>query len=236
MNEYFKTLSPNWNIPNVKAFTILAFSKRNNPVTFAKDSPDSKFCKQQLEEIIKPDYPIVWLKQIHSNRVIELPISDTYEADGTFTTKKRVVCAIISADCLPIVFSSYDGRSVGIVHAGWKGLAKNIISNIVNMFGTKSDKIIVWIGPGISQASYSVEPEIREEFIKLLPIYKNAFSLEDNGKYLMDLYNIARIQLELLGIKSKNIYGAKWDTFSDYRFHSARKIILALVEWQQLFG
>jgi polyphenol oxidase len=223
-NINFKILAPNWSIPNVNAFTVLAYSENDIPVSFSNDSPISNECKEQLESYIKPNYPIFWLKQIHSNRVVELPgIIDSSEADGSFTTQKGIVCSVITADCLPIVFSTYNGTMVGIIHAGRKGLANDIISAIVNKFISPRDEIIVWIGPGISQESYLVSCEIREEFIELQPIYKTAFIKVKNGKYRMNLYKIAKIQLEILGIKRENIYGAEWNTFSDPQFHSARR-------------
>lgn len=225
ISEVFNVLTPKWNISRIEAFTILSFSKDGSYVTFDSKSLVSKKCKRQIEEIIKPDYSIVWLKQIHGNRVIELPNSkQQIEADGSFTSQKGVVCSVITADCLPIVFSTYDGTMVGIVHAGRRGLASNIISSLVNKFMVKKEEILVWIGPGISQENYSVEPEIRQEFIELSPIYNTAFIKEENsGKYLMSLYKIAKIQLEVLEIEDENIFGAEFDTFSNPQFHSARR-------------
>jgi YfiH family protein len=223
MNDFFKFLSPRWDVPKVKAFTILAHSQDNAEVTFSDKSSKGKLFRVQLEKIIKPKHPIFWMHQIHSGIVIELPNSKILEADGSYTSQSGVVCSVITADCLPIVFAKNDGTTVGVVHAGRKGLRKNIISNLVHKFKGKGTDISAWIGPGISQENYPVPNEVREEFIKLSNAYSVAFNKTTNENYYMNLNMIAIIQMELYGIRRNNIYGAEWDTFSDTKFHSFRR-------------
>lgn len=218
----FRLLKPDWNIPNVKAFTVLALSTNSSFVDFNINNLNGQYFRQKLEEYINPKYPINWLKQVHGNSIIELPDKKIQEADGSFTTQKGVVCEVVTADCLPIVFANFSGSIVGIVHAGRRGLHKNIISNLVDKLNVPIDEIIVWIGPGISQKNYLVSEDIRQDFIKSSIEFDIAFKFESN-KYLMDLHKIAKMQLLCLGILNKNIYGAEWDTFSSNLMHSARR-------------
>lgn len=233
MNCAFNTLSPDWNIPNVKAYTILSTDSDFNAVTFSRDSLSGTICREKLEQFIKPASPVLWLRQVHGNRIVELPMPggagcvnadlEEIEADGSFTLQKNVVCAILTADCLPIVFAGQAGSKVGVAHAGRKGLQNGIISDMFRKLETSADEIYVWIGPGIAAESYPISREIREEVLLLSPAYKSVFTKLDEGQYLMDLYKVAKMQLEWLGIPKDHISGAAWNTFPDRRFHSARR-------------
>ncbi|MDD4922323.1 MAG: peptidoglycan editing factor PgeF [Bacteroidales bacterium] len=230
----FTTLSPSWSIPNVKAYTILAFSSDSSPVSFGYDNPLVADCRKKIEQLIKPAYPMLWLKQVHGNRVLELPFTENkeikdffdplnIEADGTYTFHRRTVCTIVTADCLPIVFASKDGTRVGVAHAGRKGLEKDIISEMIKKINIPADEIYVWIGPGIASESYPVSREIRDEVLSLSPAYESVFAEGETDQFLMDLYLVANIQLASHGIPKENIDGAAWNTYTDKRFHSARR-------------
>jgi len=225
MNTFFTTVSPDWNIPNIKAHTFLAKGMDSSLVSFSHHDLLSFQCRQKLEEFAKPAYPVNWLLQVHGNRIVELPAqSDVLiEADGGFTSKKRTVCAVITADCLPIVFTNQYGTQVGVVHAGRKGLQKNIIMEMIKTFNDSVEEIYAWIGPGIAAGSYPVSSEIREEVLAISLAYEAVFTKEEDGHYLMDLYEVARMQLANLGILKSHISGAAWNTFTDKRFHSARR-------------
>jgi len=223
MND-FESIGPNWNeIPKVKAFTTLAKSETNQFITFAGESEKSKLSKKYLEEFISPKKPIHWLKQEHNNVVLELPNENTTEADGAMTSETGIVCAVRTADCLPIVFCNSNGSKVGIVHAGWKGLERDIISNFIKKFKINSLNILAWIGPGISMKSYEVGNEVYEVFIKKDLVYKSAFEQTSKDKFHLDISKVAKIQLLSAGLVPENISGAEWDTFTDLRFHSSRR-------------
>ena len=221
----FTTLSPEWTIPNVKAFTVLAKDLDSSLVSFSHQNELSKECRQKLEEFLRPSSPINWLWQVHGNRVVELPfVSDErIEADGCYTSNHRTVCAVITADCLPVVFSNQSGTRVGVVHAGRKGLQRDIISELIQTFYDPVEQIHAWIGPGIAGGSYPVSSEIREEVLALSLAYEKVFTKVEKDNYLMDLYEVARMQLLNQGILKSHISGAAWDTFTDRRFHSARR-------------
>jgi len=225
MNNNFRILEPNWNVSNVKAFTILAVDKNDNPVNFSIKTDMGKEYRKKLEDLINPSSPIKWIKLVHGNNVIELPTKEkeTIEADGSFTNQKGVVCEVITADCLPITFTNKTGSVVGIAHAGRQGLLNNIISELLNKLNDKREDILVWIGPGISQKNYQISKDIRDEFVESCSLYNSAFQHDVDDKYLMDIYKIAKIQLFCNGILEENVYGAEWDTYADKLFHSARR-------------
>jgi hypothetical protein len=223
MKYGFRILTPAWNIPGVRAFTVLAVTESNQRITFDINTDQGETCRELLELSVQPRQPITWLRQVHGNKIVRLPANGDPHADGSFTVEKGVVCEVITADCLPIVFADQAGKRVGIVHAGRRGLYLEIISRFVAVFGVPPDEIMVWIGPGVSRDNYVISKEIRDQFISLSDEYSSVFHQVRDAEYGMDLYQTAKIQLAGLGIPEKNISGAEWDTFSDDRFHSARR-------------
>jgi len=225
MTGIFKTLSPDWKIPNVKAYTILATATDSSPVSFGQFTPLDSECRKKLETLLNPVFPMNWLRQVHGNHIVELPLiqGTILEADGSCTHQKRTICTVITADCLPIVFSTHDGTQVGVAHAGRKGLQNGILHEMIKKFNVHSDEIYVWIGPGIAAQSYPVSLEIKVEVLALSSAYEKVFTVGEQGQILMDLYEVARIQLLHHGILKNHIYGAEWNTFTDNRLHSARR-------------
>lgn len=225
MNTHFSTLSPSWDLPRVKAYTILAVDADLNSLSFGRFAPFDLGCRKRLEQLVKPDHATNWLLQVHGNRLVELPLSRQMdvEADGSYTFQKRTVCAVLTADCLPIVFSNLAGTQVGVVHAGRKGLQNGIVSTMVKAFQSPPTQILAWIGPGIAAESYPISPEIKAEVLALSTDYERLFKETDDGSFLMDLYEMARMQLGSCGLLKEHISGAAWNTFSDTRFHSARR-------------
>jgi len=159
-----------------------------------------------------------------------LPASDTalsgsarLEADGAYTFRKRVVCSILTADCLPIVFADKAGTRVGVAHAGRRGLENGILSEMIRKINIPAESTYVWIGPGIAAESYPISREIREDVLALSSAYEQVFTEGEREQYYMDLYQVARIQLMSHHIPVENIDGAAWNTYVDKRFHSARR-------------
>ena len=106
----------------------------------------------------------IGLNQLHSNISIELP-SDDRDADASYTTHNKVVCSIRTADCMPLLITDEEGSFVAAIHAGWRGLTSGIIENTFKKINAKG-KIIVWIGPHISQEFFEVGAEVRNIFLE----------------------------------------------------------------------
>jgi len=135
-----------------------------------------------------------------------------HSADALYTQVKNQPLAIMSADCLPILFASHDGHEVAAVHGGWRGLEKGIIKNTLACFSAPSKQIYAWLGPAIGAEQFEVCAEVATRFIAKSPLFKQAFKLQSNNKYLCDIYLIARIELEQLGVI--NISGGDYCTVS----------------------
>ena len=204
--------------PNITAFTTFA------PLSFREGIEEGNNAKQLLEKELAPNSPIEWLSQVHGANILELPKTSILEpADAIFTTQEGVVCAVRTADCLPLLFSSLDGSIIAAVHAGWRGLHAEIIKETILNLQYSPVQLLVWLGPAICQEHFEIGAEVYQQFIDLNPRNKEAFIQKENGKYLADLYSIARMQLIQNGLLKEHIYGGEHCTFHDDRFHSHRR-------------
>ena len=162
-----------------------------------------------------PQEPL-WLKQVHSNNVIS---ADDYHpetaADGIVTHKHSLVLTILTADCLPILFFQPDTNAIGACHAGWQGLAKNIIKNTIDKLNGKPSNIYCWIGPGISKKNYQTNQEIANQVLSTINL-----KTHHNNPHI-NLKNIAKLQLLQLGVK--NILIDHRCSFDDFNLFSYRR-------------
>ena len=163
-----------------------------------------------------------WLQQVHGTDVATLP--DTRQiADAAVTDLPGHVCAILTADCLPVLFCDRAGTRVAAAHAGWRGLAAGILENTVQRFDAVGD-VMAWMGPAISAQKFEVGPEVREQFLDFNRETDTFFALspERPGHFLADLYGLARFRLEQAGVNL--IYGGGFCTASDaQQFFSYRR-------------
>ena len=155
----------------------------------------------------------VWINQTHSSTCIDAAsIRTSIDADASYSSKVGVVCAIMTADCLPVFVSKKDGKMVGIAHAGWRGLVSGVIENLVNSFNSYGDDLVVHLGPAISKNSFEVGEEVRELYLEKNENFKRSFSIKNNKNYL-DLYDAAKVVLEDFQIQL--ISGGDRCTFSE---------------------
>lgn len=227
-------IRPDWPVPpNIKAVTTTRRIQSSAPTpyehfnlaTHVDDDPHQvQHNRQQLQEELQlPEAPM-WLTQVHGNRIIELKETmDTtdFTADASFTKCKNKICAILTADCLPLLIYDAEQEQVAAIHGGWRGLHAGIITHTVKALKTSPASLLVWLGPAISAENYAVGEEIFEKFLKLDKQFSHAF-LKKQGQWLLDLYKIATIQLMNAGIKK--IYS---ENFCTYRqtdlFYSYRR-------------
>jgi polyphenol oxidase len=164
-----------------------------------------------------------WLEQVHGTRVVDLDREHTpAQADGSVTAVPGTVCAVLTADCLPVAFCSADGRRVGVAHAGWRGLLNGVLSVTVAAFRSDPGALIAWLGPAIGQAAYEVGADVRDAFVARDAAASHRFAPNARGRWQADLYGLARDALAAAGVRS--VHGGGFCTYTDSkRFFSHRR-------------
>lgn len=165
-----------------------------------------------------------WLSQVHGTDLATLPADGVPVADASTTETPGQVCAILTADCLPVLFCDRAGTRVAAAHAGWRGLCNGVLENVVAAFGGSAGDVMVWLGPAIGPRHFEVGPEVREAFIGREPQAAGAFSENGArpGHFMADIYSLARQRLESAGVDA--VFGEPLCTVSDsQRFFSYRR-------------
>ena len=170
--------------------------------------------RQQLVDHAQGCDEVRWLHQIHG---IDCPdahfIVNATQADATFTQTPALACAVMTADCLPVLFCDLQGRQVAAAHAGWRGLASGVLANTLKTFivnDIAANQVIAWLGPAISQTAFEVGPDVKQAFSR----FENGHPWADEACFIAgkedrlqaDIYRLAKLQLEYLGVAG--IYGA----------------------------
>lgn len=188
------------------------------------DAPERVARNREIVAELLPESPR-WLAQVHGVDVADLDApssSDRPRADAAATGTPGRVCTVLTADCMPLLLADAKGRRVAIAHAGWRGLAAGVIENAVASLRTEESNVLAWMGPAIGPEAFEVGPEVREAFIATDARAQDAFRLHTPGKYLADLYVLARQRLEALGVR--HVHGGGFCTYSDTgRFFSYRR-------------
>ena len=169
-----------------------------------------------------PSEPL-WLDQVHGNEVaLDLNSELPPTADAMFTREPGRVCAVMTADCLPVLFVSASGDEIAAAHAGWKGLCCGVLENTVCQFRARPTDILVWFGPAISQRNFEVGDDVRQAFVDHDDQASGLFVPNDNGRWQADLYGLARQRLDRAGVRQ--IHGGDACTYEDSRhFFSYRR-------------
>jgi YfiH family protein len=164
-----------------------------------------------------------WLAQVHGISVADLDVEGTHgPADAAITRRSGTVCAILTADCLAIVFTTDTGDTVAAAHAGWRGLAAGVIGATVRAMEAPSERLIAWLGPAIGPFHFEVGGEVREAFLKGDSGAGGAFAPNERGRFMADLAMLARRQLLTLGVS--RVYGGGECTYSHRsRYFSHRR-------------
>jgi hypothetical protein len=168
------------------------------------DQPDHVRRNRELLRTKLPAEP-AWLTQVHGTTVIDAATAvDAPQADASVASRSGVVCAIQTADCLPVLFCALNGRAVGAAHAGWRGLAGGVLQNTVDrMRAMGADEIVAWLGPAIGPECFEVGTDVLDAFVSRDAAARTAFvPVADNpGKYVADIYALARRALGEAGIE-----------------------------------
>lgn len=237
-------LAANWPAPkNIHAFTTLRFGTGVSNPPFDQfnlgnrnseqgDDPALVAMNRELlfREFSLPSRPH-WLRQVHGVDVLrfdEAPESsgnflrDEPLADASVSSRKNIVLAVLTADCLPVLFCNHDGTEIAAAHAGWRGLANGMLENTVHAMHEKPANIMAWLGPAAGPGAYEVGAEVREAFVQHDNAAAAAFVATREHHWLVDLYQLARMRLQAAGVGK--IYGGEYCSISEPgRFFSHRR-------------
>ncbi len=219
--------------PGVRAFTTLRFGAGVSQAPFDTFNMGSR-CGDEAEAVQAnraelarvgelPSAPR-WLRQLHGTGVAIEPGFDEPEADAAVTREAGMVLAILTADCLPVVFAARDGREVAAAHAGWPGLSAGMLEATVRAMHTPAAQLQAWIGPAAGPQRYEIGEEVFERFVAHDPRAVSAFTVTRPGHWFVDLFAIARMRLADAGVDPVHVHGGGLCTISDpARFYSHRR-------------
>ena len=207
-------LSADWPAPaNIRALTTLR----------AGDDPAAALeYRWRLRETLALPSDPRWLRQVHGTTVAIEPDPGMPEADAAVTMADGVVLAILTADCLPVLFCNEEGSEIAAAHAGWRGLAAGVLEATVAAMASSPEKLLAWLGPAAGPDAYEIGEEVRLAFLAHDPDAEAAFVPTRPGHWRVDLYALARQRLAAVDVM--RVFGGGLCTISDpQRFYSHRR-------------
>lgn len=224
-------LVADWPAPaNVSAFTTFRRGAGHSPAPFdafnlgLRSGDDLQLVERNRADLAARfalPSPPRWLRQVHGTHVAIEPGTDEPEADASVTRTPGTVLAILTADCMPVVFASRDGGEIGAAHAGWRGLSAGVLEATLDAMRSPRDRILAWLGPAAGPQSYEIGREVHEAFVTHAPDAESAFTPTREGHWRVDLYALARQRMARAGIAE--VHGGGLDTIVDPRFFSHRR-------------
>ncbi len=165
----------------------------------------------------------VWLQQVHGIEVIDAArAGGRPRADAAWSAQPGIVCAVLTADCLPVLLADRTGCCVAVAHAGWRGLAAGVLEATVRHVPAPAQQLLAWLGPAIGPAAFEVGAEVRDTFVAQDARAASAFTPGADARWFADLYRLARQRLAACGVTA--VYGGGGCTFRDSeRFYSYRR-------------
>jgi purine-nucleoside/S-methyl-5'-thioadenosine phosphorylase / adenosine deaminase len=168
----------------------------------------------------------VYLAQVHGTDVADLDAARAPgrpRADAAVTATPGRVGVVLTADCMPLFLADRAGTRVAVAHAGWRGLAAGVVEQTLAAMKAPARDVIAWMGPAIGPAAFEVGGEVKEAFERADPEAGAAFAAHKPGKYLADLYALARRRLARAGVE--RVHGGDFCTYTDtQRFFSYRRV------------
>jgi hypothetical protein len=213
-------LIPDWPAPaNVKA--LVTTRAHGNLAHHVGDQKSAVAARLALRAHL-PAEP-AWLTQVHGTRCVEAEgVESATEADASTTRTPGVVCAVLTADCLPILLCDDTGTVVAAAHAGWRGLVSGVVESTVAAMAVPGERLLAWLGPAIGPTAFEVGDEVRAAFVSIDAGAGDAFVAQPNGKWLCDLYALARRRLAAMGVT--RVSGGDRCTFTEtHAFYSYRR-------------
>ncbi len=205
------------------------FDQNNLALHVGDDSQIVRRNRELLAQSMPGCTATQWLNQVHGTDVHRIENArEPLRGDGLYTRQKGLACAVLTADCLPVFLTNNAGSEVAVVHAGWRGLAAGIVERAVQKFGAPADELLAWLGPSISQPNFEVGEEVVQQLQASIKAAQSATapfaipSQDEEGKALVDLYQVARRQLHNLNVGA--VFGGNFCTYADNeRFYSYRR-------------
>ena len=241
MDAALPLLQADWPAPpGVRALTTRRHGAGISPAPFAQfnlgnrhaadgDTPANVEHNRQLlqQGLSLPSAPH-WLRQVHGTTVLRFdaaPVAGASEpvADAAVTSVPGVVLAILTADCLPVVFAAADGSEIGAAHAGWRGLADGMLEDTVAAMNTPAAQLRAWLGPAAGPQDYEIGEEVYHAFVGHDPGAEEAFVATREGHWKVDLFALARQRLQAAGLDPLNIHGGTVSTMADPDLYSHRR-------------
>jgi polyphenol oxidase len=194
-----------------------------NLATHVGDAPEAVAAnRSRLRAALSLPAEPRWLEQVHGTRILELDRDDGGPADGAVTGRPGSVCAVLTADCLPVLLCDRAGRRIGAAHAGWRGLLDGVLPAAVAALRVAPVDVLAWLGPAIGQNAYEVGSEVRDAFVKRNWGAARRFALNERGRWQADLYGLAHDALAAAGVRA--VHGGEFCTFTESaRFFSHRR-------------
>jgi YfiH family protein len=179
--------------------------------------------REQLEQALRLPASPAWLQQVHGVQVVDAAgVATPVAADAAYALEPGVICAVLTADCLPVLLCDRGGRAVAAAHAGWRGLAAGVIEQAIAAMPVPGSELMAWLGPAIGAEAYVVGEEVRETFMTHDPAAESAFRPAAGGGWHADLYRLARQRLQSQDVTS--VHGGGLCTWQDpVRFYSFRR-------------
>ncbi|SBV35498.1 conserved hypothetical protein [uncultured Stenotrophomonas sp.] len=235
MNTAMPWLVADWPAPpGVRAFTTVRqgaggsqppfdrFNMGNRTSPEGDDPQQVQRNRDELQQLaVLPSAPH-WLRQVHGTGVLRFDsppsaqgIEAEPEADAAVTSIPGAVLAILTADCLPVVFAARDGGEVAAAHAGWRGLADGMLEATLAAMRTPAADVVAWLGPAAGPAHYEIGSDVHDAFLAHSAQAKAAFAATRPGHWRVDLYALARQRLQAAGMDAATIHGGNHCTIAD---------------------
>jgi polyphenol oxidase len=228
-----EVLTPEWPVPaRVRACTTLrsggvsagAYATLNLADHVGDRADHVAENRRRLRAALDLPSEPLWLAQAHGTTVARPGdrAAGAPAADAAVASAPGEVCAVLTADCLPVVFADRDATRVAVAHAGWRGLLAGVLEATLEALELPPSRLVAWLGPAISQPAFEVGEEVRAAYLARSSQYAAAFAANARARHQADLYALARLTLARAGVVS--IHGGGWCTAGDpRRFFSYRR-------------
>lgn len=228
-------IKPSWPVPaNIRAFTTTrcltevglstgAYEGLNLGDHVGDDAAQVKRNRDWLNTSLDLPYSPIWLSQVHGTRVVNVAHAQQGDQADAQVAFNQGVCAVMTADCLPVLIADQRGRAIGAAHAGWRGLADGVLENTVDAMNEAPHKLYAWLGPAIGQQCFQVGEDVVTAFVSMQSDAEACFKRDTvEGKWLADMYGLATLRLQAMGVR--HILGGEHCTYSEKsHFYSYRR-------------